>query len=260
MTKKQTAEDKSRLGIQVISRAANILRALEQTPTGMSLGQIAKAVDLPRSTVQRIIYSLEKERFVISASPTAKVRLGPTLVSLGSAAKFDIDRLIKPYLAELAESLGETVDLSVQDGDHVFFIDQASVETHRLKAASLLGQSAKLHACANGKAILSSLTDDEISAYVEQPIEKYTRNTITKDKDLVQSIKKVRSEGVAYDLEEHHEGICAIGTLIADPYGRKIAVSIPVPSIRFYGNESKLKRALLDAKLKIEKALGHIPN
>ena len=54
--------------VQVISRAANILRTLRDHPKGLSLSQIAKEVGLARSTVQRIVTTLEQENFVIRAS------------------------------------------------------------------------------------------------------------------------------------------------------------------------------------------------
>ena len=72
--------------IQVIARAASILRALEDEPSGLSLGQIAQRVNLARSTVQRIVAALAAERFVIAASPTARVRIGPTILRLANSA------------------------------------------------------------------------------------------------------------------------------------------------------------------------------
>ena len=81
--------DKSQ--VQVIARAATILRALEEENTGLSLGQIAQRVNLARSTVQRIVAALESEKLVIAATPNGRVRLGPTIlrhamVKVGGAA------------------------------------------------------------------------------------------------------------------------------------------------------------------------------
>src|ERR1700757_4245859 len=68
--------------VQVIARAAHILRALEGEDAGLSLGQIAARVGLARSTVQRIVASLETEKLLIAASPNGRVRLGPAIVRL----------------------------------------------------------------------------------------------------------------------------------------------------------------------------------
>src|SRR3974377_2427185 len=74
--------DKSQ--VQVIARAAAILRALEDQALGLSLGQIAQRVDLARSTVQRIVAALEAEKLLIAASPNGRVRLGPPLLRLAA--------------------------------------------------------------------------------------------------------------------------------------------------------------------------------
>src|SRR3954453_6750523 len=84
-------------GIQVIARAAAILRALEDEPAGLSLGQIARRVALARSTVQRIVAALAAEKLVMSASPSGRVRLGPTIQRLAAAARTDFVALARPF-------------------------------------------------------------------------------------------------------------------------------------------------------------------
>jgi len=84
--------------LPVIERASKVLRALEGQNSGLSLGEIAKATGLPRSTVQRIIGALEAEQFVISATPKARVVLGPALLRLASSVKIDIVQLASPAL------------------------------------------------------------------------------------------------------------------------------------------------------------------
>ena len=71
-------------GIQVITRAAPILRALHDETAGLSLAQIAERVGLPRSTVQRIVTALSDERLLMTASPDGRVRLGPGLLALAA--------------------------------------------------------------------------------------------------------------------------------------------------------------------------------
>src|SRR5882672_9972773 len=109
--------DKS--GIQVISRAASILRALRDQPEGLSLGQIAERVDLPRSTVQRIVQALVAERLLMAASPTGRVRLGMEILALANNSKIDIVEAAHQHLKALSAATGETVDLAVLRKDHV---------------------------------------------------------------------------------------------------------------------------------------------
>ena len=249
-------KNSSRQGVQVISRAAAILRALENKPEGLSLGAIAKELGLARSTVQRIVYALDEERFVIAATPTARVRLGPGLVSLGSAAKADIDRVILPYMKQLSDEIEETVDLSVQDADMMIFIDQVIAKTQRLMAISAVGQVFPIYSCANGKVILATMDPEQLGELLTFPLKSLTSGTITSKKKLKEELERVRQEGVAFDLEEHHEGICAVGACISGPNGLNLALSIPVPSVRFYGNESRFTTNLLKYCRIIETALG----
>ncbi len=88
--------DKSQ--VQVIARAATILRALEDENAGLSLGQIAQRVNLARSTVQRIVAALETEKLVIAATPNGRVRLGPTILRLAASVRSDFISLARPFL------------------------------------------------------------------------------------------------------------------------------------------------------------------
>ena len=111
-------------GIQVISRAAAIFRALSDSEQGMSLGQIARKVGLPRSTVQRIVAALEHENLLTHAKSSGQVRLGPEIQKLARSANRDIRPILRPFLEKLCKDTGETVDLAHFRGDHVVFVDQ----------------------------------------------------------------------------------------------------------------------------------------
>lgn len=238
------SENASRPGIQVIARAAAILRVLENENEGLSLGQIAKRVSLPRSTVQRIVHALADEQLLIAATPNARVKLGPAIVRMASNTRFDFAVFIRPHLEMLAEATGETVDLSLQRGDKMIFVDQIP-SSHRLSAISAVGESFSTFSCANGKAALALLSDDEVSILLKDQFSAETPNTITSAKKLLREISAVREQGFALDNEEHTEGISAIGTAFHDPDGRTFAVSVPVPTTRFVRAQETITEALL---------------
>lgn len=231
--------------VQVISRAAKILRALRVHPKGMSLSQIAKEVGMARSTVQRIVMTLEQERFVAAASINGGYRLGPEIAMLASAVHSDLREEIRPFLVKLSQQVNETVDLSVLDNGKVLFVDQI-IAPHPLQATSQPGASFPLHCTANGKAILASIPIDDAAKLLPEHLQHYTVHTITSRDELLKELEVVRKKGVAFAREEHIEGICAVGASIKDVMGNLSAVSIPLPSTRFYGNEEKLAAALLE--------------
>lgn len=250
--------ESARPTIQVIARAARVLRALEGEHAGLSLAQIAQRVGLPRSTVQRIVEALTAEQFLIAAAPSARVRLGPALVRLASSARMEITQIARPILAELSQVLGETVDLSVLQGGAAVFIDQIT-GSHRLRAVSAVGEVFPLHCTANGKAMLSLLHGEAVDRLLHAPLARHTPNTLTKASDVLGEVTSCRRRGFAFDLEEYTEGICAVGTGFLDPIARPHAVSIPVPTTRFKRRRSELIEHLLTARARIMDALGTSP-
>ena len=234
-----------RQGVQVIARAAALLRALEHQPEGMSLGELAKAIDLPRSTVQRIVDALDNEGFVIAASAVSGVRLGPALLALAAATRFHIAEAARQTLEALAKECGETVDLSIADQDKAVFIDQVS-GTHRLTAVSAIGVSFPLHSSANGKAVLAAMADADIAKLRKRlRLVAMTAHTITSWDRLEREIETIRRTGLAFDREENSIGICAVAMAIRSPSGEIAAISVPAPAQRFLANEEKLATALL---------------
>jgi len=245
----------ARSGVQVISRAARILRTLEANPDGLSLAQIAQRVDLARSTVHRIVQALAAEHLVIYASPNGGVRLGPGLANLAAAARRELRHELRPYLVHLSRRLDETVDLAVLEGDRVLFVDQAAVP-RRLAAVSFVGATFPAHCTANGKVLLANLSDERIEQLLPRRLERLTQSTVTDRKVLLHELASVREQGVAFDREEHTVGICAVGAAVHDPAGTLAAVTIPMPSTRFYGAEEQLAATLKSACAEMSAALG----
>src|SRR6516165_1871033 len=155
---KSTSKNSDKGQVQVIARAAAILRTLEDQALGLSLGQIAQRVDLARSTVQRIVAALEAENLVIAASPTGRVRLGPTITRLATSVQTDFVSIARPFLVKLSDELRETVDLATVKKDHLVFIDQV-IGPQRLRTVSAVGETFPLYCTANGKAYLAQLSD-----------------------------------------------------------------------------------------------------
>jgi DNA-binding IclR family transcriptional regulator len=243
--------------IQVIARAASVLRALEGEQDGLSLAQIAQRVDLARSTVQRIVDALRAEHFLIAATPTSGVRLGPALIRLAASASVEFDQVTRPIMAELSQRLGETVDMSVLKGFSAVFTDQVQ-GAHRLRAVSAVGETFPLHCTANGKALLSTMPAARFDKYLRSPLPRFTPATIIRTADLRDEIAACAKAGVAVDNEEHTEGISAVGTAFSDPLGRSIALSIPVPTTRFKKMKPELIKQLLTARASILDTLGTV--
>src|ERR671936_68805 len=182
-------------GIQVIERAAEVLRALYGEPRGLSLSQISERVGLPRSTVQRLVSALVRERLLTAASPNGRVRLGPELTRLANSRR-ELSEDVRPYMERLYREFDETVVCSVIEGDVQRCIDQIAAP-HRLRTEFPVGANLPLYCTANGKALLSTLTDDEIAELLPARLKRLTPSTITSRAKLLTELASIRKAGVA---------------------------------------------------------------
>lgn len=242
-------------GIQVIARAADILRALRLAPAGLSQAEVAEQVGLARSTIHRLLNALEDEGLVESDGPRGRYRLGHEVSRLAGTARRGLLASLHPKLDELSHEVNETVDLSVLDRTRATFVDQV-VAPHRLRAVSAVGESFLLHCTANGKAFLAAMSPHDLARATAGALPRLTEHTITDHEALAAELARVRAEGIAYDREEHSEGICAVGTVIRGLTGLSVAVSVPMPAQRFYGREQMLRDALLRWAERVERELG----
>jgi DNA-binding IclR family transcriptional regulator len=231
----------TRGGIQVIMRAGGILRALTGEHMGLTPSEVARRVELSRSTVHRILVALEAEGLVAVAGGPGRYRLGPELTRLAAFERGELRFAVRPFLEQLSLDVGETVDLAVLIQDRVSFIDQVAAP-HRLRAVSTVGATFPAHCTANGKALLAALSDDHLLRLLP---ERLGGDPERGRDDLMAELQEVRRTGIAYDKQEHTPGISAIGAVVRDPFVAVAAVTIPLPTQRYAGNEQALAAALL---------------
>ncbi len=247
----ETKEKTAKSGIQVISRAAAILRVLKETQDGMSLGQIAERVDLPRSTVQRITGALMAESFIISDEQGRGLRLGPELSALAGAAQFNIVEHCRLLLTELTQKTGETADLSVMRGVGMVFLDQVP-GTHRLTTVSRVGEVFPLTTTANGQSCLAQMPESAAKRLISQEWERTGAGGNMAS--FLQRLSTIRKTGLAYDLDEHSQGISAVGFSFRDWGGELHSISLPVPTTRFAAVREIVEESLRETAANIERS------
>ncbi len=248
--------DSGRSGIQVISRAATVLRSLKEHPEGLSLGQIASEVGLPRSTVQRIVGALQTERLLIANMSGGGVRLGPELGALAQAARFNTAEQCRPLLTELTQATGETSDLSVLRGDKMIFIDQVP-GTHRLRTVSSVGEVFPVTTTANGRACLAQLPRDMALNHAKA---EAARTGMPLDIGQFGAILDgITETGLAHDNDEHSDGISAVGFAFTDLAGELHAISVPVPTSRFERQKQKIEKEIKRTAAKVQKTMSARP-
>lgn len=240
--------------IRVLSRALEILKIISKHPDGLTLHEIAHHTHLARSTVQRIVSTLDDANILIPVSPVSGVRLGPELTTLAASVKqFDIVATVRPLLVKLSKELTETVDLAVMGNGKAVVVDQI-LGTHLLAAVQSVGSSLSLHCSASGKALLATLDEEELAKLRKHyRLTPCTPNSIKNWNVLQAELDEVRRTGLAYDREEYLLGICSVAVPLRGPGGETAAVSVPIPRERFSGAEKALVRTLVERTSKIQR-------
>lgn len=240
-------------GKQVIARAAAVLRALENQTGGLSLAQIAKGADLPRTTVHRIVAALEAQQLVSTGK--GGVKLGPAIVRLAASAHTDVVAVLRPYAEALGRRTRETVDVCVYRGLHAVSVDQY-VSDHELRVVSAIGTAYPIHCTAHGKALLADLPNATVMGLFDAGLEQRTPNSITGIGRLIAELDKIRDSGYGIDIEEHAIGVCGIGVTLKTGMSERYAISLGVPAQRFAEHRNMLLSALLQCKAEVEAVIG----
>ena len=217
--------------ITAIDRAMEVLGNLERRTSGASIRDLVAALALPRTSVYRILNSLETHGMV-RRSGEGSYRLGPRLLALAARAAaegqpYDIAALAAPHLERVARELGEGCKVSALDAEGVLVL--AATQGSREFALSVMpGQRLPLHAGAASKVLMASLPADDLERALEAQLTAYTSRTIVDQRRLRAELAKVRRQGFAADKGEYAPSVHAFAAPIRDPNGKVVAaLSIP---------------------------------
>ena len=201
-----------------VKKAFDILKVISLSRGGMRLNEIAKALDIAKSTVHGIISILEDIGAVRKDESSRRYELGLTLFELGRKAYYQIDlrEIARPVMEDLMERVQETVFLGTLSGDNEAILVLDVVEcSHDMKITSPIGTTLSLFAAAPGKAIMSSMNEETVMEIIKRKgLPRHTDKSITDPDLFMEEIKKVRENGFAMDFEEYMPGVRAVAAPI----------------------------------------------
>lgn len=218
--------------IQVIERLARLLDVIAGHKDPVSLKILSAETGLHPSTAFRILSSLAEHGFVERTS-RGNYQLGVKLMQLGSrvSSGVDIRKVALPLMEKLRDRLGETVNLTVREGDEVVYIER-TLANRMIRVEQVIGSRAPLHVTAIGKLMLGDQGEAACRSYAKRSkLPAYTINTHTKVTALLQDCLAAAKRGYAFDNEEAELGVGCIGTLVRDASGQVVAglsVSAPI--------------------------------
>ncbi len=221
--------------VQSLTRGLSILECLAKAEGGLTLTDVGQRVQLPPSTVHRLLATLEKMGYVYQAGELGRWYVGLQAFAVGSSFLSSRDFVAQshPYMRRLMDQSGETVNLAILDGTEAVFVDQVQCR-EMMRTIVKLGSRAPLHASGVGKAIFASLPDDQIDAILKvRGLPRITGNTITTPETMWASVRVIRQRGWSFDDEEHAIGTRCVAAPIYDEHAETLgALSLAGPSSR----------------------------
>lgn len=239
--------------VQSIERAFAVLGALADGPVGVT--EVADRVSLPKSTVARLLGSLQREGVVEQVPGGTRYRLGARIASLaaGVAGTGSLVAVARPHLVELSSAVGETAGLSVPDRFEVHYIDQVDTG-HQVQIRDWTGTRVPMHAVSSGLVLLAHLPSAALKRFLDSPLERFTPRTMTDPSALRERLRQVKLDGYAWVHEEFAEGLNSVAAPIADASGDVVAaLHVHGPSYRFpaSGDEPEIGRHVVASAARI---------
>ena len=244
---------------RTLQRGLDMLELLGKHAEGLALCELAQALRLPRSTAFNLAQTLTRLGYATQREDTGKYRLGLKMFEIGADAMHQVDvmELIRGCMAEIHHKINETMHLGVRAEQDTLYIDKLD-STQSIRMTSYVGSRAPLYCTALGKAILSTMDDDEVRRlYADVPMTALTPHSITSLDRLLEQLAEVRSRGYAVEREESNENVCCVAIPLRNREGRAVyALSVSAPSFRM-GEEAIAHCAdlLLGIQPRIEQVL-----
>jgi DNA-binding IclR family transcriptional regulator len=210
--------------VPALERALSILESLAKSKHGLTLSQLSRSLELPKSSVHCLLLTFERRGYLYRDDSSGRYRLGLRVCDLANAAVSGAILRDKaaPFLNQLRETTRLTTHMAVLEQDEVVLIEK--VEPLRARVNSWVGKRMGFHCTALGKALTAYLPEEQVEALVRQHgLLRHNDNTIASLKRLKQELEQVRKLSYSIDDEEEEIGVRCLGAPILTPNNEALA-------------------------------------
>lgn len=229
--------------IQALAKGLSVLECFKDIDE-FGITEIGDIVNLPDSSVQRIVYTLEMRGYLYQNTDNKKYRLTPKILLFREKSENFIKwkEQARKHMLVLNEFCGENVNLAIRQDDVCSYIELIESK-HLLRPHFTIGDVYPIYCTSLGRSLLSDLTDHEIDLALPKVLEARTVFSITDRSKVIQTIKEVRNNKYAIDDEEFYLGLFCIGSPVYG-LGTKViaALSIIAPKVRM--DEQTIKKLI----------------
>ena len=260
MTKQYPPED--RYLVPGLMRGMRLLEKFTHNQQEWRLSELARALELPRSTVFRLVHTLEKLKYLERHPQRKTFQLGNRVLNLGFEylASQELLEVVRPFLTILNEQTRCSVHLGVLDNREVVYLLRIAGRQH-LASNVGVGTRFPAHATTMGRVLLSECSLQELQKLYEGiELRKITEQTAISVQELNQLLGEERKRGYSLSLSAFEAGVVSVGTGIRDASGKIIAAINITGSETVFGREvleGEIKDRVLEAAGAISKRLGY---
>lgn len=248
--------------LQSVDNALHILESFSEDGPELGVSEIGKRLGLGKSTVHRLLMTLERRGFVEQNPATSKYRLGIKIVHLGAGVlrQMNIIKECRPYIEELSRITGESSHLAFYSGGEITFVDKVT-GSNPAKMGSTIGLKLPSYCTATGKVLLAHLPEAEKEDHLARfNLQRFTPNTIDNIEDLRLELLQIRSRGYAEDQQESEEGLVCFAAPVRNITGEVVAaISVSGAASRMNDGKEEFIALVKDTADMISKACGCCP-
>ncbi|MGN0711419.1 MAG: IclR family transcriptional regulator [Anaerovoracaceae bacterium] len=247
--------------IPMIEKACRVVDIISQEGGETGISQIARKTGYSKSTIFRILYTLQSWNWIEKDEATDKYRLGLFFLQAGKQVKsmLNLEDVARPIMKQLVEETGESVNLGVLFENRVLIAETVSGQKSLLVRG--LQPVFDLYCSGMGKLFLSQMSEDELHEYfTDTEIVKRTSETIITEADMKKEISIIQKEGYSADKEEYEYGLYCIAVPIKNNEGKIIAglsVSGPVSRMEKGHGLTEIRKYMLAGAREVERRMGY---
>jgi DNA-binding IclR family transcriptional regulator len=237
-------------------RTVQILELLASHPERMTLSELQRELDVPKSSLHNLLQTLVERGWLETSESGSAYGIGLRALRIG-AAYLERDPVVEaswPLLSQLRTRLDETVHLARLDGCDIVYL--ASRESaHHLRSSSRIGRRLPAHSTALGKVLLAGRSNEEVRALLPDRLVALTPDTITSIEDLEAELAEIRLHGHSFEHGQNTPGLSCIAVAVPGRREPVDALSCSVPAIRMTDEH---RDQIIDALTQAADELGYI--
>ena len=217
---------------QGLARALRVLRHLGSVESPVTLAELSDDLDLPKSTLLRLLVVLEEEQFVARTGEPPVYGIGDAVLEIAdvSLRKEDAVEIVSPVLRALADETGLTANLGLLSASSVLHLCVEEPD-RALRFRSANGSLDHTYCTGLGKMLLAGLTPERVGVHLPtKPFASFTPTTITSRTALDAELESIRERGYSIDLEERDAGVICVALAVPNDAGAQVAISVAGPS------------------------------